>query len=58
MSWVGVGVLITFLDVARIVDATLIMGVLGWGGGDGNVPGRCTQGRCYAIAGCLGLGWG
>ena len=24
--------------VARMVDATLMMGVLGWGGGDGNVP--------------------
>ena len=23
---------------ARMVDATLMMGVLGWGGGDGNVP--------------------
>ena len=38
MSWVGVVVLITFLDVAGMVDATLMMGVLGWGGGDGNVP--------------------
>ena len=28
----------TFLDVARMVDATLMMGVLGWGGGGGNVP--------------------
>ena len=37
MSWVGVGV-ITLLDVARMVDATLMMGVLGWGGVDGNVP--------------------
>ena len=24
--------------VARMVDATAMMGVLGWGGGDGNVP--------------------
>ena len=38
MSWVGVRVMVTFLDVARMVDATLMMGVLGWGGGDGNVP--------------------
>ena len=30
--------MVTFLDVAPIMDATLIMGVLGWGGGDGNVP--------------------
>ena len=28
----------TFLDVARMVDATLMMGVLGWGGGADNVP--------------------
>ena len=32
--------MVTFLDVAHIVDATAMMGVLGWGGGDsdGNVP--------------------
>ena len=30
--------MVTFLDVARMVDATLMMGILGWGGGDGNVP--------------------
>ena len=30
------GVMVTFLDVARMVDATAMMGVLGWGGGDGN----------------------
>ena len=30
--------MVTFLDVARMVDATAMMGVLGWGGGDGNVP--------------------
>ena len=30
--------MLTFLDLARMVDATLIMGVLGWGGGDANVP--------------------
>ena len=29
--------MVTFLDLARMVDATLMMGVLGWGGGDGNV---------------------
>ena len=28
----------TCLDVARMVDATLMMGVLGWGGGADNVP--------------------
>ena len=28
--------MVTFLDVARMVDATAMMGVLGWGGGDGN----------------------
>ena len=38
MSWVGLGVMVTFLGVARMVDATAMMGVLGWGGGDGNVP--------------------
>jgi len=30
--------MVTFLDVACMVDATVMMGVLGWGGGDGNVP--------------------
>ena len=30
--------MVTFLDLARMVDATLMMGVLGLGGGDGNVP--------------------
>ena len=30
--------MVTFLGVARMVDATAMMGVLGWGGGDGNVP--------------------
>ena len=35
--------MVTFLDVAHMVDATAMMGVLGWGGGDGNVPWRCTQ---------------
>ena len=30
--------MVTFLDLARMVDATLMMGVLGWGGGDDNVP--------------------
>ena len=30
--------MVTFLDVAGMVAATLMMGVLGWGGGDGNVP--------------------
>ena len=39
--------MVTFLDVAHMVDATAMMGVLGWGGGDGNVPWRCTHGRCY-----------
>ena len=29
--------MVTFLGVARMVDATAMMGVLGWGGGDGNV---------------------
>ena len=39
--------MVTFLGVARMVDSTAVMGVLGWGGGDGNVPWRCTHGRCY-----------
>ena len=26
--------MVTFLDVARMVEATLMMGVLGWGGCD------------------------
>ena len=30
--------MLTFLDVARMVDATAMTGVLGWGGGDANVP--------------------
>ena len=30
--------MVTFLGVARMADATAMMGVLGWGGGDGNVP--------------------
>ena len=38
VSWGGVGVMVTFLDVARMVDATAMMGVLGCGGGDGNLP--------------------
>ena len=29
---VGVVVMVTFLDVAHMVDAMLLMGVLGWGG--------------------------
>ena len=29
--------MLTFLDVAHMVDATAMMGVLAWGGGDGNV---------------------
>ena len=29
----GVGVMVTFLDVAHMDDATAMMGVLGWGGG-------------------------
>ena len=49
--------MVTFLDVARMVDATAMI-VLGWGGGDGNVPSRCTHGGCYGNDGCLGLGWG
>ena len=48
--------MVTFLGVARMVDATAMMGVLGWGGGDGNVPWRCTHGRCYGNDGCHGLG--
>ena len=28
--------MVTFLDVAHMVDATAMMGVLGWGGGDGD----------------------
>ena len=42
VSWGGLGVMVTFLDVARMVDATAMMGVLAWGGGDGNVSWRCT----------------
>ena len=30
--------MVTFLDLARMVDAMLMMGVLGWGAGDGNIP--------------------
>ena len=30
--------MVTFVDLARMVDPPLVMGVLGWGGGDGNVP--------------------
>ena len=35
--------MVTFLGLARMVDATAMMGVLGWGGGDGNVPWRCAH---------------
>ena len=35
--------MVTFLDVAHMVDAMAMMGVLGWGGGDGNVSWRCTH---------------
>ena len=34
--------MVTFLGVARMVDATAMMGVLGWGGGDGNVVRQTT----------------
>ena len=30
--------MLTFRDVAHMVDATAMMCVLGWVGGDGNVP--------------------
>ena len=30
--------MLTFLDVAHMVDATAMTGVLGWAGGDANVP--------------------
>ena len=30
--------MLTFLDVAHMVDGTAMMGVLGWGRGDANVP--------------------
>ena len=30
--------MVTFLDVASMVDATAMTGVLGWAGGDANVP--------------------
>ena len=30
--------MVTFLDGARMVDATLMMGVLGWGGCADNIP--------------------
>ena len=30
--------MVTFLDVARMVDATVMMGVLGWGGCADNIP--------------------
>ena len=30
--------MLTVLDVAHMVDATAMTGVLGWGGGDANVP--------------------
>ena len=34
--------MVTFLGVARMVDATAMMGVLGWGGGDGNFVRQTT----------------
>ena len=52
----GVGGMTTFLDVAHMVDATSRR-VWGWGGGDDNVPWRCTHGRCYITHG-VGYGWG
>ena len=30
--------MLTFVVVARMVGATVMMGVLGWGGGDVHVP--------------------
>ena len=30
--------MLTFLDVAHMVDAAAMVGVLGWGGGDANLP--------------------
>ena len=30
--------MVTFPDVAHMVDATAMTGALGWAGGDGNVP--------------------
>ena len=37
--------MLTFLDVARMVDATVMMGVLGWGGGDVNAAWRAEANR-------------
>ena len=43
--WAGVGGMLTFLALAHMLDATQ---VLGWGGGDVNVPCTCTHVGCYA----------
>ena len=43
--------MLTFLELARMVDATQVMGWgVGWGRDD-DVPCTCTHGRCYASHG-------
>ena len=52
--WSGGGVvMLRFLALAHIVDATQRMGgvVVGWWGCDVNVPCTCTHCRCYATHG-------
>ena len=49
--------MVTFLDVARMVDATAMMCVLGWGGGDG-IFGVARMVDATAMMGVLGWGGG
>ena len=55
MGWGGGGVMLTFLALAPMVDATQRIG-WGWGGGvDVNVPCTCRHGGCYATHGVVVL---
>ena len=59
LGWGGMN---TVLALAHMLNATQMvwggmitfLAMLGWGGGDDNVPCTCTHVECYAT----GLGWG
>ena len=50
--------MVTFLDVARMVDATAMMGVLGWGGVMVTVLDVAHMVDATAMMGVLGWGGG
>ena len=55
VGWGGVGMM-TFFELAHMVDATQLLGWggVGWGRDD-DILWTCTHGGCYATA---GVGWG